>query len=271
MNLVFASGFLLPQHLGNIDYFKGVESHVTTGGHRPLFHIVPPFGTSKVRAAGLAGAIRDAIQNQTFDQGPIHIIAHSMGGLDSRYLIAGNPDLAARIRSLTTLSTPHHGSPIADLLAGNRPIGISFLRRRLFDNITDAIGIIDGIGGRKIVETGAIGDLTRERAEAAPNVAKTHAQIAYFSYAASGRASGLPTSVLLSAGYAFILSAQGGGPNDGAVPVASANYGDFQETWDCDHLDMVGHNLDPIIGSRFLHLDAYDRIINKLQALPPKP
>ena len=41
-----------------------------------------------------------------------------MGGLDSRYLIAklGYGDRRSAIASLTTISTPHRGSAIADVL-----------------------------------------------------------------------------------------------------------------------------------------------------------
>lgn len=45
--------------------------------------------------------------------GKVHIIAHSKGGLDSRYAIStlGAGD---RVASLTTLATPHHGSKTID-------------------------------------------------------------------------------------------------------------------------------------------------------------
>ena len=50
-------------------------------------------------------------------KGPFHIIAHSMGGLDSRFLITHlQPEEDNRVLSLTTIGSPHHGSPIADLI-----------------------------------------------------------------------------------------------------------------------------------------------------------
>jgi hypothetical protein len=47
-----------------------------------------------------------------------HIVAHSMGGLDSRYLLSpvSENKLVAPVQSLTTISTPHQGSPIADII-----------------------------------------------------------------------------------------------------------------------------------------------------------
>lgn len=45
----------------------------------------------------------------------VNIIAHSKGGLDARYMIA-KLDMAAHVASLTTLSTPHHGSRLSAAL-----------------------------------------------------------------------------------------------------------------------------------------------------------
>lgn len=262
MNLVFASGFLLPQHLGDIDYFNRVEKLVIDKGHpRPLLHIVPPLGDSKTRSDVLAPAIR-----AFFPTGPIHIIGHSMGGLDSRYLIAGNPDLAARIVSLTTLSTPHHGSPLADFIAPGGPGLLSAVRSFIFSGASRAVGAFG------FIRTGAIEDLTKRRAEAAPDVAETHkGRIRIRSYAAEGRAVGRKTSFLLFPGHEYIRSQPKGDPNDGAVAVESAKYGEYKGAWPCDHLDMVGHDLDHPTNSdpAFKHLVEFGKIIDMLQAEHP--
>src|SRR6266568_4744432 len=117
MNLVFASGFFVPQHILGIDYFRGLKAHVEGNGHQALFPEVPPLGTCEVRAEVLADAIQRA-----YPKGPVHIIAHSMGGLDSRTLIARNLDglsSPGRVASLTTVSSPHRGSPVAEPRAGS--------------------------------------------------------------------------------------------------------------------------------------------------------
>jgi triacylglycerol lipase len=273
MNLVFASGFLLPQHLGPIEYFNGVRELVLARGHpEPLLHKVPPLADSKTRAETLASAIRAA-----FPAGPIHIVAHSMGGLDSRRLIASNPDLAARIVSLTMLSTPNQGSPLADLLAGDKPSLFSNVSALLsgsfsalrFGALYDAFRAVLTMVG---INIGALKDLTKKDAEAMPDVATTHRQIAYRSYAASGRVPPPPTSKLLALSHEYILKARNGGPNDGAVTVESAKYGTFMETWPCDHLDQVGHDLDnlPLLDrGAFDHLAKFGEIIDRLQREHP--
>ena len=113
MHLVFASGFLQPQKVLGIDYFRGLPAEYPDA----LFPKVAINGRVRDRAPVLAQQIRDR-----FPEGDIHIIAHSMGGLDSRFLLSKNLlGLAQRVRSLSTVSTPHRGSPVADLILGLIP------------------------------------------------------------------------------------------------------------------------------------------------------
>lgn len=47
----------------------------------------------------------------TLDEGGrVDLVAHSMGGLVSRLALARRPDLAARVRRIVTLGSPHHGT-----------------------------------------------------------------------------------------------------------------------------------------------------------------
>ncbi len=254
MNLVFASGFLVPQHILGISYFNGLEDRLQ-GRHETLFADVPALDTSERRASVLA----DLIQ-QKFPDGAVHIIAHSMGGLDSRTLIARNlHGLSApgRIASLTTLSTPHRGSPVADLLVGPKPDG---LRRLVYDAVSHALGQLG-------VPFGALGDLTAEGAARIPDAAKTHPHIRYRSCFAQGRPEPFrPTSLVLAPTHHYIHSVTGQA-NDGVVALDSARYGEFQQPfWACDHVDMVGHNLDfeKFSEFRFDHFAAFEALISQL-------
>jgi triacylglycerol lipase len=256
MNLVFASGFLFPQRLIGIDYFRDLKDHVERQHqHKTLFPHVAPVGTSEDRARALADKIHEA-----FPEGEIHIIAHSMGGLDSRVLIARNRHGLSdpgRIVSLTTLSTPHRGSPVADLLAGPRP---NDPRRDLYDMLSRQVRELG-------LDTGALKDLTAEGAAKIPDPRQTHPHIRYCSYFAAGREGIRPTSFALLATHIFIEKATGQ-PNDGMVAWDSARYGEFQEPfWHGDHADIIGHNLDgPVLGGpQFDHFAAFDRVIGQLQ------
>ena len=60
----------------------------------------------------------------------INIIAHSKGGIDSRFLIWKH-NFGDKIASLTTISTPHHGSELADLIFSKEVIHTGIVRRAL--------------------------------------------------------------------------------------------------------------------------------------------
>jgi triacylglycerol lipase len=253
MNLVFASGFLFPQNVFGIDYFNGLQARYD-GPHKVAFPPVPAVASSEARAAALAAGIQERLP-----QGDFHIIAHSMGGLDSRTLIASNPGgITARVKSLTTLSTPHKGSPVADLIVGNRP---DDARRDLYDKLRSVLD-------RLKIQSGALKDLTTDGADAIPNVAATHQQIRYRSYAAVGRSGGgRPSSFALALTHDYIKEITGQ-LNDGLVALDSAKYGEFQQTfWAGDHVDIVGYNLDDLVFRRlaFDHFAAYDELIAQLQ------
>jgi triacylglycerol lipase len=254
MNLVFAGGFLLPQHLLGINYFRGLQDHLAQSGVKALFPQVPSTARCDVRASILADAIRRA-----YPDGPIHIIAHSMGGLDSRTLIGSNLrglSNPGRIASLTTLSTPHRGSPIADLLVGPRP---DDERRHLYEGVNQALRPLG-------IDIGALADLTTQAASAMPDVAQPHQHIRYRSFFASGRIGPRPTSIALVLMHKHIRAVTGQ-ENDGLVARDSAKYGEFQQPfWPCDHADMVGHNLDTAdLGLfQFDHLAAFDAVISEL-------
>ena len=253
MNLVFASGFLVPQHVLGINYFRGLENHLK-GKHATLFPDVGPLATCEARADELA----DAIMDRKFPDGPIHIIAHSMGGLDSRSLIGRNLHGLSdpgRIASLTTLSTPHFGSPVADLLVGPKPTGpLDLLMYEIVAHALDQFSI----------PTGALGDLTTQGALRIPDVAKTHPDIRYRSCFAAGRPKLLPTCLILVPTHHYVHSLTGQA-NDGVVALNSARYGEFLEPFfPCDHVDLVGYNLNPPGFSQFNHLAAIDALIAQL-------
>ena len=81
---------------------------------------IVPYAKIETRAARWVRLIHK-IKNQT-GAGKLNIVAHSMGGLDMRYALS-QLDAAPHVSSLTTVSTPHHGTSLAEL-ALNTPTGI---------------------------------------------------------------------------------------------------------------------------------------------------
>ena len=189
----------------------------------------------------------------------IHIIAHSMGGLDARYALdRGLSGLAPRIASLSTIGTPHRGSPIADLLVGpttgGRPV-----RRVVYEALRGAVAAFG-------LATGALDNLTTAYArrfnEAHPDIA----DIPCYCYAGNSA-----TSYLLQLTSAYIRNAgraEDERENDGLVSVASASWKPLAESpWPTDHLGEVGHSLSPpSFASSFPYLEALRRVIERAGA-----
>ena len=60
----------------------------------------------------------------------VNIIAHSKGGIDSRYFIWKH-NAGDKIASLTTISTPHHGSELADLIFKQKIVHTKIVKKVL--------------------------------------------------------------------------------------------------------------------------------------------
>lgn len=93
-------------------YFKGIKTYLEAHGFGPVFHPNTDFaGPVDLRAKQLKQRVSEAIL-QT-GAGKVHIIAHSMGGLDARRMIV-DLDMADKVASLTTIGTPHLGTILAE-------------------------------------------------------------------------------------------------------------------------------------------------------------
>ena len=83
------------------EYFAGIPELLSRAGNRVLSPALNPVGGVAERAQQLKEFIdREAGGDD------VHILAHSMGGLDARYMIS-RLDMSKRVISLTTLGTPH--------------------------------------------------------------------------------------------------------------------------------------------------------------------
>lgn len=70
-------------------------------------------GSIETNAQQIKEEILKILETEHVDK--VNIIAHSKGGVDSRYLIS-KLDMENHVASLTTLSTPHHGSKLSSKL-----------------------------------------------------------------------------------------------------------------------------------------------------------
>jgi triacylglycerol lipase len=120
-HIYLVPGFFGFANLGELRYFSHVGRFLgrccADAACDVRVHAVATNPTASLprRAARLLEVIGES-------EGPIHLIGHSSGGLDVRLLatpgiaLPGAPDVepvARRIRTVVTVSAPHHGTPVA--------------------------------------------------------------------------------------------------------------------------------------------------------------
>ena len=192
---------------------------------------VAPYSTVSIRAEQWAARIEQILAETGASQ--LNVIAHSMGGLDARYLVSVT-GLHEVVATLVTVSAPHFGTSIANHIL-ERP-------RVLRGLIADACNWMGSHATEEVRADfeQAVAELTphsvRERFN--PQV-RDHDSVRYWSYA--GRA-GRGTDVSINP---FLIPLNNAlyaleGENDGFVSVESARWGTFLGTVDADHAATVG-------------------------------
>lgn len=96
--------------------FKGYLDQLKIPNDNSITMITAPIST---HAAELNAKIAPIVERLGVDS--VHLVAHSKGGLDTReWLATYYPAADFKVLSLTTLSTPHRGSPGADFLVAQQ-------------------------------------------------------------------------------------------------------------------------------------------------------
>ena len=183
-------------------YFRGVRERFEELGIACTTARLPAVAPIAERAAALEALLASLAD---FD---VHVIAHSMGGLDARRAInalGGGPSARQRrtrlpVLTLVTIATPHRGTPLAELghpLPALRDLSAGALAARAGD-----LADVPGVRYASVV--------------AAPS--RVHP--------------------LLRASYLLVRAVAG--ENDGIVPVSSQAWGDVLATIDADHWGAIG-------------------------------
>lgn len=224
-----------------VPYFRGIPHYLSKPGNVVYTSRLSPTGRSKRRAVQLRKFL-----DKVAPKDPVHLIAHSMGGLDARYMI-NRLGASDRVLTLTTLGTPHRGTSFADwgltrwgmILS---PPNLPFVRPlpALLDLTTEACRIFN----EKITDD---------------------PRVRYFSVA--GRYAG--TWFQPNWRFASKIIQEREGDNDGLVSVESARYGETFDVWEGDHLSLVNWpTLQALATLRwFDRRPAYNRILRQLKDL----
>lgn len=229
-------------------YFKNIASYLRKHGF-DTYHTSVSFASGvEVRAKELSQEILRILQFSGKDK--VHIIGHSMGGLDARHMIV-HEDMAGKVASLTTIGTPHLGTSFADWGLSH---GGSAIIRALHSSLN-----LEGFLTLTAQERHRFNETSRN-AEAAN-------EVVYQTYA--GAQSWESTFGPLKPSWKIIEAAEG--PNDGLVSVASQRWvprivgddGSVKEVAqhdfpvEADHLNQIGWwDLDELAKIKWWHLNA---------------
>ncbi|ORY78899.1 Alpha/Beta hydrolase protein [Leucosporidium creatinivorum] len=201
-------------------YWIGIREALEAMGVEVLIGRVPASASIEERAKVLCELIE-----QNFSGREVNLIGHSMGGLDGRFLISRLQPTTFKVRSLTTISTPHRGSSFADYLLEDL---LGSQRVPALVNLLSTVGVP---GGGK-----AFDDLTTTKMARFNDETPDDPKVKYFSYGAE-----------FEPGWSNVFRVPWGivhereGANDGLVSIESAKWGQYQATLNnVNHLDLVG-------------------------------
>jgi triacylglycerol lipase len=215
------------------DYFRGVSARLERDGWVVHRSRVSKTASISARAAELAAFV-SALPDRR-----VNLIAHSMGGLDARFAVS-RLGLGDKIASLTTIGTPHLGTPLADF-------GAALARRARLWHVLQRMGL----------ELDAFHDLTTARMDgfnrAVPDVRGVH----YVSVVGRPPAHASVCALLLPS-WLWLREASGG--NDGIVPAGSQAWGEVLRTIEADHFAQIGWS------RLFDAAELYAEIVRELRA-----
>ncbi len=229
------------------DYFLGVAKLFADTGTSVKVVELSTDGSIGERAAVLKNFLDTDLRGQN-----VNIVAHSLGGLDARYAISILG--AKQIVSLTTIGTPHRGSPLADWAVDQmkskgfwyrffKLLGYDFAGRRFLPELTLA----------------GMENFNR-RVPDSPTVKYFYVRTrASFEKGNMSYLLWFPERWLNSQHSALLANG-----TDGLVPYDSQNWGQEVASLELDHLGQMNHHefrsLDNSDESKHLYLSIYKKL-----------
>ena len=250
-----------------LDYFYRVRRTMTARGHQVFAAQTDPFQSVSYRGRQLAVQVDEVLRITGAQR--VHLVAHSQGGLDARYMIS-SLGYGDRVSTLTSIASPHHGVGLVDMALETGPTIVGHIAK-----IVNALS--DALLGGKADFMAQLHDLTRQYIENTFNKENLDdPRVEYFSYAGSTQDNSLVDTHQVDVVNAFLLPTyryikMTEGDNDGLVAIKSAQWGAFMGTFEADHWDEIGQPMKSFY-LPFDHLTFYCKLAWFLDkgGLPPQ-
>lgn len=133
--VVLVPGIFAFDTIAGVDYWYRIPAALESRGAEVYVPKINAFDSSARRGERLIEQLDNirAASNGRIQK--FNLMGHSQGGVTSRYVMNVRPDLVA---SVTTMHTPHKGSPLADVVTGVAPEGS--VSGVLFGTVSNAVG-----------------------------------------------------------------------------------------------------------------------------------
>jgi triacylglycerol lipase len=202
--------------------FVGLERMLGEAGRPAVLTRVHPTASVQRRAEQLKIKVLEILAN--YRSGTrVLVVAHSMGGLDTRYMIS-RLGMEKKVAALLTIATPHRGTAYADYALRN----MNRLR------VTPLLKML-------ALDVEGVSDLTIEACARFNEQTPNHPAVRYFSVSSACETSALPPW----SRRAHRIIAEIEGPNDGLVSVRSATYAEHLGTWPVSHWALLAKSIRP--------------------------
>jgi triacylglycerol lipase len=252
--IVLVHGFAF-RDLRDANYWGRIPNVLIRNGADIYYGNQDAWGTIEHNAQCLKDSILDIVKTTGCEK--VNIIAHSKGGLDSRYMLA-KLDMGDYVSSLTTMASPHRGSTVMNI-GYKLPDKIYRFIANFFDNSFRFLGdeAPDFYTAGKQLSTYNTKKFNDEVTDVA--------QVYYQSYTTV--MSSIFSDYILSIPYIFLKFAEG--ENDGLVSIDSAKWGEFKGVFKTNHTRGISHG--DIIDFRrddykeFNVLEKYVEIVSELK------
>lgn len=230
------------------DYWRKVPEWISSTGTRVTVAQLTTDASVGERAAVLKNLLETELKGKR-----VNIIAHSLGGLDARYLVSVLK--STQVASITTIGAPHHGSPLSDWALKERD-------SRGFWYWLFRFGGFDLAGRKFLGETSPafINDRFNPKVRDVPGI-RYFSVVTRASFAAGNMSWMLWFTSRWLEGENDALNRGG---HDGLVPVTSQRWGEVIGELEIDHLAQMNHHefrKDMERESEVLYGLIYDRLL----------
>jgi triacylglycerol lipase len=133
--IMLVPGIFAFDSIAGVDYWYQIPSAIKSRGGKAYAAKINAFESSVQRGETLIAQMEEIIATSNGKVSKFNLMGHSQGGITSRYVMSVRPDLVA---SVTTMATPHQGSPLADIVTDIAPQ--ASIQGVLFEAFANTIG-----------------------------------------------------------------------------------------------------------------------------------